>query len=326
MAYQLFWSWIFISLIRPALALPVNPNYDVLAKRAVDSFFIPEFSQDNQTRTKFTAVVITVTIVFVAVITGIVLTVRRNTKRKMIEEPEAGLVIAVKPIFEPEKARWWRNFRWPIADSEYPEGTRIQRIKQALGKNNKEPILPLHNASSSLPSPPANLQPQYPDLLERRPKVPLDHPSQEVLTEKPQPRSPPKAIVTHGAPRKLVRSDRRGLPNSPKAWRKSRMSRGSLRHPFLPLNGPEIAPSALKTAGVDVSKSHFTHKLSLLRLVPEYQAVSGPIRSAPLLRPSPLDLDEKTAATCTVWFPYGCIPCLLIRTSFDCQCVVGLSQ
>ena len=251
-------------------------------------FFSPEFSQDNQTRTKFTAVAITIAVIFVAVIAGIVLTVRRNTKRKRIGEPEAGL-IAVKPTFESEKAPWWRNFRWqssPIADTQHPEGTRIQRIKQALGKNNKEPILPLHNASSSLLSPPGNLRPQYPDLLELRPKAPLGHSSQ-VLTEKPQPRSPPKAIVTHGASRKLVRSDRRGLPNSPKAWRK----RGSLRHPFLPLNEPEIAPSA--PAGVDVSKGRFAHKPSLLRLVPEYQVVPGPIRSAPLMRPSPLDLDKK---------------------------------
>lgn len=227
-------------------------------------------------------------------IAGIVLTVRRNTKRKRIDEPEAGL-IAVKPTFESEKSQWWRNFRWqssPIADSEHPEGTRIERIKQALGKKNRGPILPLHKASNSLPSPPANLQPQYPDFLERGPKASLDHPSQQALTEKPQPRSPPKAIVTHGAPRKLVRSDRRGLPNSPKAWRKSRRSRGSLRHPFLPLNEPEI-PSAPKTAGVDVLKSRFTHKPSHLRLVPEYQAVPGPVRSAPFLRPSLLDLDEK---------------------------------
>jgi len=311
MASLLFWSWIFIvSLIRPACGLP---SYEILAKRALEQAFVPEFSQDQQSRDKFMAVAITCVIIFVAVISAIILTVMRHRKKK-VEEPEAGLVGSVeKPTWfmvETEKAQWWRNFQWRLSSTEdpnLPEGSRVERLKAALSRKKEKSILPLYNDSKSLPSPPAaiipplpNTQPQYPDILERGYKAPLHQqsavqvpvPSTRKLYGKSQPRSPPRAVITQGLPRSLVRNSR-GLPRSPAARRKSWLSRAD-HHPFLPLKDASSVIAPMRAADARVPTTRFISRPSPLQPITESRSKHAPsVPIKPALRPPPLDLDEE---------------------------------
>jgi len=309
MAFLLFWSWIFIiSLIRPGCALPIKSNYEVLAKRALEQAFIPEFEQDQQSRNDFVAVAITAAVIFVAVIVGLVFTVMRH-RRKKVQEPEAGLVEPVdKPtwfIVETEKVQWWRNFQWRSSSTEdpyLPEGSRIERIKAALSRNKEKPVLPLYNDTKFLPSPPSS-QPQYPDILEHGYKAPLYQPPQQPAAQvpvtrtmyrsnKPQLRSPPKAVITQGLSRSLMRSDRRGFPRSPAARRQSWLSRAALHHPFLPLKDTDaslIAPPRI----ADPPKTRFINRPSPLQPIVESRKLAPSVPIKPALRPPPLNLDEE---------------------------------
>jgi len=317
MAYLLFWSWIFIvSLIRPACGLP---SYEVLAKRALEQAFVPEFSQDQQSRNTFMAVAITCVVIFVAVIAAIILTVMRHRK-KNVEQPEAGLVGSVdKPTWfmvETEKVHWWRNFQWQSSSTEdpnLPEGSRVERIKAALSRKKEKSILPLYNDSKSLPSlpasiipPPSNTQLQFPDILDRAYKAPLHQPPQQSAAQVPvpsvtrklygksQPRSPPKAVVTQGFSRSVVRNSR-GLPRSPAARRKSWLARAPVHHPFLPVKDDAssvIAPT--RTADARVPQTRFISRPSPLQPITESRSKHAPsVPIKPALRPPPLDLDEE---------------------------------
>ena len=214
-----------------------------------------------------------------------------------------------------KKVNWWNNFRWqssPTNDEEHPEGSRTARIRAALNKSKKgKPLLPFANDSKAQASPRDTIalplqsvhQTQSPDLLERGSKAPIypaaraSPPRVPTLTrtmyegDKPEPRSPPKAIVTAGLSRSIMRGDRRGFPRSPAGRRKSWLTRGGqLRHPFLPLKDSD-APmaSAPRTAFVDGSKPSYT--LPVIPPVGESQRIPPPL---PKRAPPPLNLDPES--------------------------------
>jgi len=308
---SLLWSWIFIiSLIRPGFALPVHSNYGFLAKRTLQASMIP----DNQSRTIFIAIAVTIAVVVVAVIAGIILTIMRH-RRKKVYHPEADLASVDRPswfMVEHEKTQWWSHFQWQSPEvgepgSQLPEGSRVERIKAALNRKKGKPVLPPDNGFKSLPSPPeiivAHRPPsqQYPDIPKRGDKAPLHQPAQQPPTStlrrtlysrnKEQLRSPPKAILAPGLSRTLVIGDDRR--RSPAARRKSWLSRAALRHPFLPLKDTDapLVSAPPRTLGSDVSTVHSFVGHSPLR--PRVE--SRPKFGAPvsIKRRPPLNLDQK---------------------------------
>jgi hypothetical protein len=209
-------------------------------------------------------------------------------------------------MVETENVQWWRNFQWQSSSAEdpgLPEGSRVERIKAALSRKKEKSILPLYNDSKSLPSPPATVVPppdtlpQYPNIIERGYKAPLYQPPQQSVGQVPVPpvtrtlygsnksqlRSPPKALITQGLSRSLMRGDRRGLPRSPAGRRKSWLSRAALHHPFLPSDASSVIAQRAVPKISRPSPLQPVSGLSASRSVP----------IKPASRPPPLDLDEE---------------------------------
>jgi hypothetical protein len=289
---SLFWSWIFIfSLIRPGLALVVT---EVLAQRAAAVHTTHSLTKAEKSRNTFIALAVAFTVVIIAIIAGIVALILRS-KNKVADAETAAV-----PAAQVEKPHWFmvdskKNW-WPMnlglrpatprEQEEHPDGLHSARLRAALNKmagRSGKPILPTHNDKRDLPSIPEP-SPRYPDILERGYRAPI-YPTTEVpaLTrtmyegDKPQPRSPPKAIVTQGLSRAFARHDRRGMPRSPAGRRKSWLTRGA--HPFIPLKENAQVLSAPKTAAVDAPS--LTHKFTMSkpRVAPK------PPTTAPLLAP-----------------------------------------
>ncbi|KAF9534907.1 hypothetical protein CPB83DRAFT_221229 [Crepidotus variabilis] len=158
------------------------------------------------------------------------------------------------------KKDWWPinlNLRpaTPKEQEEHPDGSRTARLREALNKmavKTGKPLLPVHNDKSNK----SEASPKYPDVLERGYRAPI-YPAQPQIPaltrtmydgDKPQPRSPPKAVVTQGLARAFARHDRRGMPRSPAGRRKSWLTRG---HPFIPLKDDAQVLPAPKTAASD---------------------------------------------------------------------------
>jgi len=314
---SLFWSWIFIiSFFQPGYA-QVGYNYEILAKRALESVvFNKELSKIEKSRNAFIGLAIAGGVVFIALVTGLIFLILRN--RKKVEEPESAATEQVDKrqwfMVDDKKVNWWNNFRWqssPTDDAEHPEGSRIERIRAALNKSKKDkPLLPFAHDSKVQPSardtaalPMQSAQLQSSNLLERGSKAPI-YPATQVspprvptLTrtmyegDKFVPRSPPKAIVTAGLSRSNMGADRRGLPRSPAGRRKSWVTRGSqLRHPFLPLKDSDVpmAP-APKSAFVEGRKPIYT--VPVIPPVVDPKLVPPPL---PKRAPPPLNLEPDS--------------------------------
>jgi hypothetical protein len=340
MAFQL-WSWIFIILslpIRPSYA-HVSHNYEVLAGRALERVFIRGFADEQQSRNTFIALAIAAGVVLLAVIAGIFLLYLRQKAIQKVPEPEAGLTDA-KPHWwmvegKNEKMDWWRlsHRLSPTPGVESPKSdsgrSRIERLKDALNiqrKRNNQPILPTHRPLAPSPTDTlnlpmqtnANIQPSYPDSLERgyrAPLYPVQSPPQIPIVTmtmydggrplKRGPSVPPRAIITQGQRTTLSRSGARsGVPRSPagRRW----LSRNSFRHPFLPLKDTDS--SLLKiSAPVPITVDPFNPKLNYAISIKEPRAaptppgaprnlVVPPVPSKVGLRkpilPAPLQLEE----------------------------------
>jgi hypothetical protein len=306
---SLFWSWIFILFFQPGYA-QVSYNYEVLAKRALESVvFDKELSKVEKSRNTYIALVVTGGVVFIALVTGLIFLIMRDRKR--VKDPES---VPTEQVDKPrwfmvnnEKSNWWNNFQWqssPTDDGEHPEGSRIERIRAALNKSKqRKPLLPIASVSKAQPSARDTIalpmqsvpQIQSSDLLERGSKAPIypvaqvSSPQVPTLTrtmyegDKPEPRSPPKAIVTSGLSRSIMRSDRRGFPRSPAGRRKSWLTRGSqLRHPFLPLKDSDVP-----TASVPKTASKPSYMVPVISPVVESKFVLPPL---PKRAPPPLNL------------------------------------
>ena len=172
--------------------------------------------------------------------------------------------------------------------------SRIERLKAALQIQKKggksESILPTHRKTTSSPTgtivlplqTDPNIEPRYPDILERRYQVPI-YPAQplpQITTtlygtdSKPLERTPsipPQAIVTQGQRTTLSRSGARsGAPRSPAGHRRRDwLGRTSFRHPFLPLKVSD-APMAPKISdpvpiAIDTTNPKLGYALSLSR-------------------------------------------------------------
>jgi len=315
---SLFWSWIFITFFFLPGYVQAGYNYEVLAKRALETVvFNKELSETEKSRNTFIALAIAGGVVFVALVAGLIFLIMR--KREKVEEPESALTEQVdKPrwfVVDNERVNWWNNFRWqssPTDDGEHPEGSRIERLRAALKKSKKDKsLLPIAHDSKARPSARDTItfplqevpKSQSSDLLERGSKAPI-YPATQVspprvptLTrtmyegDKFVPRSPPKAIVTAGLSRSNMRADRRGFPRSPAGRRKSWVTRGGqLRHPFLPLKDSDV-PIALapKSAFVNGSKPSYT--VPVIPPVVESKVVPPPLpkRTPPALN---LELDS----------------------------------
>jgi len=269
---SLICSWIFIvSLITPGLA-QVN---EVLAQRAVTNHH--GLTQAEKSRNTFIALAIAFTVVFVAVIVGVLALVFRAKNK--FADAESGPVSAgqaEKPhwFMVNSGKKWWPSNLGltPKEQAEHPDGTRVERLKLALNKmaaRSGKPLLPMHNKEKSPDLPIQQIpgvSPRYPDILERTAQIP------SIIVEKPNPRSPPKALITQG----LARTFARSMPRSPAGRRRSWLIRGAQRHPFIPLNDSDLL-SAPKTAGVNPVSRKLT--MSQPREAPV------PPTTAPLLAP-----------------------------------------
>jgi hypothetical protein len=297
MALQ-FWSWIFIIqtlLIRTGYA-HVSHNYEVLARRAVESVFVRGLTNEEKTKNTFAALAVAAGVVLLAIILGLVLLFVRKRRMSKVVEPESGAVPAEKPHWwmveaKNEKMGLWRLSQRlagavPAADSpKSGSGSRIERLKEALKikKGNAQAILPTHRKLT--PSPTGtidlpfqtnpNIQPRYPDSLERgyrAPIYPVQSPPQIPTVTftsadggnplRRSPSVPPRAIVTQRTTlsRSLART---GLPRSPGGRR--RLSRNSFRNPFLPLKDSDapLKISAPTPATIDPSNPKLNYAISI---------------------------------------------------------------
>jgi len=333
MAFHL-WSWIFIIqslLIRPGYA-HISHNYEVLAGRALERVFIRGLVDEQKTRNTFVALAIAAGVVLLAGIVGLFLLYIRQKAMQKVAEPEAG-VIDAKPHWwmveaKNEKMDWWRLSHRisgipPVQSPKSDSGrSRIERLKDALNiqrKKNNQPILPTHRRLAPSPTDSlnlpmqtnANIQPRYPDSLERGYRAPI-YPAQSppqipILTidGKPLKRSPsipPQAIVTQGQRTTLSRSlARNGAPRSPagRRW----LARNSFRHPFLPLKDTDAALpkiSAPVPTTIDPSNPKLNYAVSIKepRAAPTPPGAPRKLALAPvppkvgLRLPPPLQLEE----------------------------------
>lgn len=304
MAIQ-YWSWIFIfqiMLARPGYA-HVSHSYEVLAGRALEKVFVYVYlhcnpisllknfpsrnlSKAEKSRNTYIALAIAGSVVLVAGAIGLLLLYLRQ--REKVSEPESAI----------PKPHWWMvdsknekgDWKWKLGstfstpsqtDSDPDKGSRIERLRNALNiprKNAKSqsrrpsepsPVLPLQTDP--------NIQPRYPDSLERGYNAPVYHaqstpqiPSVTMTLydvnnpPKRTPSIPPRAIVTEGQRGTVARSaSRSGVPRSPGSRRG--LKRHSFRHPFLPLKDSD-AP--LKISGptpvpLDLSNPKLGYSTSL---------------------------------------------------------------
>lgn len=297
MALQ-FWSWIFIIqtlLIQTGYA-QVSHNYEVLARRAVESVFVRGLTNEEKRKNTFAALAVAAGVVLLAIILGLVLLFVRKRRMSKVVEPESGAFPAEKPHWwmveaKNEKMGLWRLSQRlagavPAADSpKSGSGSRIERLKEALKikKGNAQAILPTHRKLT--PSPTGtidlpfqtnpNIQPRYPDSLERgyrAPIYPVQSPPQIPTVTftsadggnplRRSPSIPPRAIVTQRTTlsRSLART---GLPRSPGGRR--RLSRNSFRNPFLPLKDSDapLKISAPTPASIDPSNPKLNYAISI---------------------------------------------------------------
>ncbi|KAF8165015.1 hypothetical protein B0H34DRAFT_687431 [Crassisporium funariophilum] len=284
------WSWIFIFqslLVRPGYAHVSQDFNDILARTVMENVFSRGLTKAQKSRNAFIAIAITAAVVLVAGALGLYLFIRRQ--RRSTVEPEAGAVD--KPSWwmvegKNEKMDWWRlSHRIPPVDGTEPEQvdgrSRFNRLKAALQRKagKDQPLLPTHRGDIRSPTDSLNLpmqtdpnlQPRYPDALERgfrAPLYPVESSGPQIppipsLTRtvydtdqpvKQTPSVPPRAIVTQGR----TLSDRRaGAPRSPASKRKSWLHRHSFRHPFLPLKDSEAPlPQISAPTPADSASTH----------------------------------------------------------------------
>jgi len=300
---SLFWSWIFIlQLIRPCFANVDAYNGVHVALRAVEK--VHDRTKAEKTRDMVLAVSITGSILLLTGLVGLVAVIWRHKTRAKEADPEA-----VEPADSAEKPNWFmaddkKNKWWrislttapptPLEGSQQSEPGRIERLKVALNKKaarTGRPLLPMFKSPQPSPRDTMKLPFQaipeeplkFPDPLESGYRAPIyvadQQPAPHVpsLTRtmydadgQPEPRSPPKAIVTQGKSRTHARNDKRAYPRSPATRRKSWMRRsGQPRHPFVPLKEEDI-PVA-KTAAVEGSFMQSFSKPQA-RTVPEQQS------------------------------------------------------
>jgi len=299
MALQL-WSWIFIiqTLLIWTGYAHVSHNYEVLARRAVESVFVRGLTDEEKTKNTFAALAVAAGVVLLAVIVGLALLYIRKRQMAKVAELESGVVPAEKPHWwmveaKDEKMGLWRlsqRLAGALPAAESPKsgsGSRIERLKAALKikKGNAQPILPTHRNFKLTPSPTGtidlplqtnpNIQPRYPESLERgyrAPIYPVQSPPQIPTVTftaadgsnplRRSPSIPPRAIVTQRTT--LTRSlARTGLPRSPVGRR--RLSRNSFRHPFLPLKDSDapLKISAPMPAIIDPSNPKLNYAVSI---------------------------------------------------------------
>jgi len=296
---SLFWSWIFtFSLIRPGLALVT----EVLAQRVAAAHTTHGLTKAEKSRNTFIALAVAFTVVIIAIIAGVVaLLIRRKNKAADAETAAVPTTQVEKPrwFMVDSKKDWWSinlnlHPATPQEREAHPDGMRTQRLKAALNKmsgRSGKPLLPMHNdkvaplPTQSIPEP-SQTTPKYPDVLERGYRAPI-YPVPAITKtvyegDKPQPRSPPKALITQGLARAFARHDRRGMPRSPAGRRKSWLTKGA--HPFIPLKDDAHVLPAPKTAALDAPS--LTHKFTMSKP----RAAPRPPATAPLLQvalPSP---------------------------------------
>jgi hypothetical protein len=287
--------------------------------------------------------------VLLVLLFGLFIVIRRQRQQKV---PELEAAVAdVKPSWwmvdgKNEKIDWWRlSHRMEPAilpvESQLerrPSGdhSRIERLKAALQIQKKggksESILPTHRKMTNSPTETIilplqtnpNIEPKYPDVLERGYKVPI-YPAQSPPQIKmalygsdskplqPIPIIPPQAIVTQGQRTTLSRSGARsGAPRSPAGHRRRDwLSQNSFRHPFLPVKVPDVplAPkiSAPIPIAIDTTNPKLSYALSLSRPRPAPSPLGSPrtlfrpfvtpklIRKLP--PPAPLELRGEALLT-----------------------------
>lgn len=229
-------------------------------------------SKAEKTRNAFIAVTITATVVLVVGLVGLFLFIRK--RRQIVVDTEAGA--DSKPSWrmvdgKTEKKVWWElghnaQASPPIEPLGHDGRSRTQRLKAALGlRIPEQPILPTHR--STIMSPPLpmptdkNLQPKYPDSLERGgirhppPSLPQIPTITIQSTDQHLERKlsvPPRALLIHNPSR--LTYERRVLPGSPAAGRRrSRSLTQPTRNPFLPLGESDVPVSIVK-AGANKSQ------------------------------------------------------------------------
>lgn len=326
------WSWIFIiqlMLVRPGYAHVSSTNYEVLARRALRNVFIRGLSAKERSTNIFTALAIAAGVVLLVLLVCLFIVVRRQKQQKVPELESA--VATAKPSWwmvdgKNEKMNWWRlsNRIEPVVPPVEPQRarrqsgqSRIERLKAALQIQKKggksEPILPTHRKATTSPTDTLNLpiqtdpniEPRYPDILERGYKVPI-YPTQsppQITTTlygsymQRVPNMPPQAVVTQGQRTTLSRSGARlGAPRSPAGRRRDGSHRNSFRHPFLPLKDSD-APLPLKISApvpipIDTTNPKLAHALSLSK---PRAAPSPPGGPRSVLKPSvPPKVTKKT--------------------------------
>ncbi|KAF8901679.1 hypothetical protein CPB84DRAFT_1746961 [Gymnopilus junonius] len=314
-----FWSWIFIFqtlLIRSACALPVSHDYEVLARRALETVFIRDFTDEQKAKNTYVALAIAAGVVFLAVIVGLALLYLRH--RVVASELESGVTDAsTKPHWwmvesKNEKMDWWR-LSHRLSGIESPQSdsgrSRIERLREALNiqrKNkNQAPTLPIHHpVDQKLPVPTNDIQPRYPDSLERGFQAPI-YPVQDpqipklVVTLS----TPPRAIVTQGQRVTLSRSlARNGVPRSPASRRW--LHRKSFRNPFLPLRDTDAAlPTISAPVAVTIDSSNL--KLNYAFSIKEPRPAPLPPTGRNLAVPVPSKVGMRKPAPLRLEQPFG---------------------
>ncbi|PPQ95472.1 hypothetical protein CVT26_008500 [Gymnopilus dilepis] len=324
MAFYL-WSWIFIfqtllMIIRPAYAAPVSHDYQALARRSLETVFIRGLTDEQRVKNTYVALAITAGVVLLAIIVGIALLYLRH--RVVVSELETGVSVnETKPHWwmvesKNEKMDWWRLSRRfsgipPVESPQSDSGrSRIDRLKDALNiqrKNkNQAPILPVSRplppVDQKLPMPLEDVQPRYPESLERgfqAPIYPVQGPQVPKLVITPS--IPPRAVVTQGQRATLSRSlARSGAPRSPASRRW--LHRKSFRNPFLPLGAADAALpkiSAPVAVTIDPSNPKLNYAFSIKEPRPAPLPPTGarnlavPVpNKVGMRKPAPLKLDQ----------------------------------
>ncbi|KAF9485428.1 hypothetical protein BDN70DRAFT_917078 [Pholiota conissans] len=299
MAIQ-FWSWIFIiqtMLVRPGYA-SVGHNYEALARRALGKVFIRDDLTETEvtSRNTFTALAITASILLIVGLVGLFLVIQRSKKQAKVSEPESQVAATdAKPSWwmvegKSEKMDWWRlshrfdSTEVPAVDTSKPiEGGRIARLKAAIQKQSakkQKPIIPMYRSNTPSPTDSlglpmqtnANIEPKYPEALERGFRAPIYPPRIPPLVfgdkpTKPSPTTPPRALLTSGQRATLSRGARSGAPRSPAVKRRDWLQRHS-RHPFLPLKASDAQlkiSSPTPLAYIDTANPKLTYAPSLER-------------------------------------------------------------
>ena len=159
--------------------------------------------------------------------------------RTKVVDPEGG---TIKPVEKPtiEQVQWWQSSL--PEDPKHPEGSRIERLKPALGRKQGKPVLPLQNHNDSSPYPSEIIAPhriprsQNPDVHNGKRNIPPRKPSGQVPTPPhayglpSQPRLPRMAVVAPDS--RPMKGDESSSPRPPESS-KTQLSRFGPRHPFV---------------------------------------------------------------------------------------------